>query len=334
LYEGISGGGEGVSPGVAEVTGGVNHASEHWQKVSFDCGDQVSELVGLTGIQHNQVIGGLTSGGLQFNKDVEGDFLVCSQTQGTVDVGTTKVDKKVKSITLQFDNSDFGIVQPRVDMLSPANRAPLRAGDSLATIQQKEAACDTLDSDSNPNNNCDDTGTKIDWPKIYQGKLLGKWGPHVTVPGPRIAVNPDNNVRLPNVAGQTAQLAISLDGTTIQHWDAAVTNIEKSVEAGYLIRYAGTGVKVNMIPAVLPAETEVIAQRMAAISPDLTGLFVSADFQAGPNNQGTELEVKAPNQTELNVTMSDVAPTPQTLAALNTDLAKYNIGATPAGITS
>ncbi|HET7320310.1 MAG TPA: hypothetical protein VFI84_01840 [Candidatus Saccharimonadales bacterium] len=312
--------------GSARVTAGVNHATEQWQRINFDCEDQVSEIVGVNGIQHNHLIAGMTSGGLKVNKGLEGDFMLCGDNkQGSADLHITKKGGKVSAIDIRFHASDFVISQPRVDMLSPVNRAPLRADDSVTKMDKKIAECKTKDNDTNSKNNCYDTGISIDWPKIYQGGLFFGHGPDVSIPGPHIAINPDEKVRLASLMYEAGQLAIALDGTTIQRWNNAITAIEQKVEDQYIHEYEGLGVGVSMDPAILPSEPEVIKQRLDRIAPDIKGLFTKAQFVPGP--QGVvKLHVEAPGNTKMDVVMSDVQATPQTLADLNMDLANYGIG--------
>lgn len=312
--------------GSASVTAGVNHATEQWQKINFDCEDHVSEVVGVTGIQHNHLIAGMTSGGLKVNKGLEGDFMLCGDNkQGSADLHITKKGGKVTAVDIQFHASDFVIAQPRVDMLSPVNRAPLRADDSVAKMDKKIAECKTKDNDANYKNNCYDTGISIDWPKIYQGGLFFGHGPDVNIPGPHIAINPDEKVRLASLMYEAGQLAIALDGTTIQRWNNAITDIEQKVEDKYLKEYDGLGVGVSTTPAVLPTEPEVIKQRLDRIAPDIEGLFTKAQFEPAQNGV-VKLHVEAPGNTKMDVVMSDVQSTPQTIATLNMALSNYGIG--------
>lgn len=303
------------------VTAGVNHVTEKWTDFDKTCDKKVKEFVGVTGIQHNVVFAGVTSGGLKADKALAGDFLVCG-SNGNIKGRREDImrDGKLMRSILHFTNSDVNIESPRVDHLDPANRAPLRASDSKDEIAKKLADCDNKQGQDG----CDDTGIKIMWPRLIDTKICVPYVgcQTISVPGPRIAVNPDENLKLASLMNTGAQLAISLDGTTINKWQQELTSFEEEIRAE---REAETGVPVTVVAEALPTEGEVISQRLEALSPQLQGAFQTAKFIKSDGN-ATALHVEDFHGAKIDVVMSEVKPTADTLQGLNGYLHTFNIG--------
>ena len=299
-----------------QASAGVNHESEVWSDFSMTCDKKVTEFVGVTGIQHNVIAGGLTSGGLKVDKALEGDFLICG-SQGQINGRREKIMKngKLDHVILHFSNTSFAIESPRVDHLNPANQAPLRADDSMSTVDKKLAKCDA----KHGKDSCDDTGVKIMWPKLYQDHLplFGD----VSIPGPHIAINPDESLKLASLMNTGAQLAIALDGTTIERWQAELTSFQEAIRQQ---EADATGVPVTVEAEALPTEEQVISQRLNQLSPDLKEAFKVATFEKGKHDTA-KLHLVDWHDAKLDILLSDVSGTDATLQTLNDYLKQSEI---------
>lgn len=303
------------------VTAGVNHQTEVWTDFDQTCDKKVGEFVGVTGIQHNVVFGGLTSGGLKVDKALAGDFLICG-SNGSIAGRREDIlqgGKLVRSV-LHFSNKDINIEAARVDHLDPANRAPLRANDSKDQIAKKLSDCNKQQG----KDACDDTGIKIMWPKLVDEQVCLPFVGcnNVSIPGPKFAVNPDDNLKLAVLMNVVAQVAVSLDGTTNSKWQKELSGFEEEIRAQ---RATETGVPVTIVAEALPTETEVISQRLEALSPQLQGAFQTAKFIKS-DGDATALHVEDFHGAKIDVVMSDVKPTDDTLQNLNGYLHTFNIG--------
>lgn len=304
----------------ARISAGVNHDTEVWKDFKKQCDKKVSEFVSVTGIQHNVLVGGLTSGGLKVDKALAGDFLVCG-SDGMISGKRKDImkDGKLVRSVLHFTNNGFSIESPRVDHLDPANRAPLRADDSAKDIAKKLADCAKKEG----KDVCDDTGVEIMWPRLYEEKVCVKFVgcKEVSIPGPKIAVNPDETLMLATLMYAAAQLAIATDGTTVDKWHNELKSFQEEIRAD---REQASGVSVTIETESLPSENEVIQQRLEQLAPDLKGQFKEAVFSKGKNDS-VRLHLVGWRGAKLDILLSEVNATDTTLQTLNGYLEQYQI---------